>query len=97
MDARLTWNAKKKKFIFQADPETQYLLITVILMEARQYARMEIAGLFVNLETGTGNPPDRPEDIVLDSGDNFPFVSDISTKESSLFLPSIFGDMCAVD
>jgi hypothetical protein len=95
---KLTWNARKKKFMFQADPDTQYLLITVILMEARQYARMEIAGLFVILETGTGNPPDRPEDIVLEGGDNFPFVSVISTaKTSSLFLPSIFVDMCAVD
>jgi hypothetical protein len=33
--------------MFQFVPETQYLLITVILMEARQYAAIESAGLFV--------------------------------------------------
>jgi hypothetical protein len=29
-------NAKRKKFIFHSGPETQYLLVTVMLIEARQ-------------------------------------------------------------
>ena len=33
--------------MFHFPPDTQYLLITVILMEAQQYARMDSAGLFV--------------------------------------------------
>jgi len=33
--------------MFQFVPETQYLLMTVILIEAKQYAAMDNTGLFV--------------------------------------------------
>ena len=36
--------------MFQSVPETQYLLITVIDIEAKQYAMIESPGLFVMLE-----------------------------------------------
>jgi hypothetical protein len=42
-----TCTAKKKKFKFQSLPETQNLFITVMLIEAAQYAKIEIAGLLV--------------------------------------------------
>jgi len=51
-NGRLTWNARRKKFMFHSGPETQYLLVTVILIEARQYAIIETAGLWVIWETG---------------------------------------------
>jgi hypothetical protein len=64
--------------MFQFVPETQYLLMTVILMEARQYAAMDIAGLFVIWETGMGNPPVRGADPILGSGDDLLLISGIS-------------------
>lgn len=64
--------------MFQFVPETQYLLITVILMEARQYAVMERAGLFVIWETGMGKPPVRGMDETLGSGDDLLPMSGIS-------------------
>ena len=64
--------------MFQFVPETQYLLMTVILMEARQYAAMDSAGLFVIWETGIGNPPVRGADATLGSGDDLLLVSGIS-------------------
>jgi hypothetical protein len=65
--------------MFQFVPETQYLLMTVILMEARQYAAMDIAGLFVIWETGTCKPPVRGGDPILGSGDDdLLLISDIS-------------------
>jgi hypothetical protein len=79
--------------MFHFAPDTQYLLMTVILMEARQYAAMEIAGLLVIWETGMGKPPARPDGDGLGLGDNSRFVvSGISIEySSSLFLPSIFA------
>ena len=65
--------------MFHFVPETQYLLITVILMEAIQYATIEIAGLFVIWETGMGNPPERGADAALGSGDDLLLMSGIST------------------
>jgi hypothetical protein len=64
--------------MFQFVPETQYLLMTVILMEARQYAAMDSAGLFVIWETGMGNPPVRGADATLGSGDDLLLMSGIS-------------------
>lgn len=52
-----TCTAKKKKFRFQSLPETQNLLITVMEIEAKQYARIEIDGLFV-IEVGTARAPE---------------------------------------
>jgi hypothetical protein len=65
--------------MFQFVPETQYLLITVILMEARQYAVIERAGLFVIWETGMCNPPERGMEAILGSGDDLLLMSGIST------------------
>jgi hypothetical protein len=42
-------------------PDTQYLFVTVIDIEAKQYARIEIGGLFVMLERGAAMPPFLPE------------------------------------
>jgi hypothetical protein len=39
--------AKKKKFRLKSFPETQNLLIIVMEIEAAQYVRMEMIGLFV--------------------------------------------------
>jgi hypothetical protein len=64
--------------MFQFVPETQYLLITVILMEARQYAAMDSAGLFVIWGTGMDNPPVRGADATLGSGDDLLLMSGIS-------------------
>jgi hypothetical protein len=64
--------------MFQFVPETQYLLMTVILMEAKQYAAMDSAGLFVIWETGMGNPPVRGADATLGRGDNLLLISGIS-------------------
>lgn len=44
---RRTWTQSKKKLKFHDGPETQYLLTTVMEIDARQYARMASAGLFV--------------------------------------------------
>jgi len=52
-----TWNPKKKKLMFHFSPATQYLLMTVMLMEEAQYARTDIAGLFVICEAEVGKPP----------------------------------------
>jgi hypothetical protein len=49
-------------------PETQYLFVTVIDIEARQYAKMEIGGLFVMFARGEGAPFDRP--FGLDKNDS---------------------------
>ncbi len=46
--------ARQKKFKFQLGPDTQYLFVTVIEIEAKQYARIEIGGLFVMLESTLG-------------------------------------------
>jgi hypothetical protein len=35
-------------------------LVTVIDIEAKQYAKIEIGGLFVIFESGSGKPPDFP-------------------------------------
>jgi hypothetical protein len=43
----MTWTAKKKKFRLKSFPETQNLFIIVIEIEAAQYARMEMVGLFL--------------------------------------------------
>jgi hypothetical protein len=76
--------------MFHFAPDTQYLLMTVILMEARQYAAMEMAGLFVICDTGIGRPPFPVADAGLRSGDKRPLPSGISIeKSSSLFLSSI--------
>lgn len=40
--------------MFQLGPETQYLLMTVIDIDAAQYARMDIGGLLVIFDTGRG-------------------------------------------
>jgi hypothetical protein len=37
------------------------LFVTVIDIEAKQYARIEIGGLFVIFETGKGSPPALPD------------------------------------
>jgi len=42
---------------FQLGPETQYLLTTVMEIDAIQYAMIEIGGLFVIFDTGRGNAP----------------------------------------
>ena len=42
-----TWIARYRKFKFQSGPETQYLFVTVIEMEAKQYAKIDMPGLFV--------------------------------------------------
>lgn len=51
-----TWKPKKKKLIFHLLPETQNLLMTVILIDDKQYARMEIDGLLVMLDGAAGTP-----------------------------------------
>jgi hypothetical protein len=38
--------------MFHSGPETQYLLVTVMLIEARQYATIEMVGLRAICETG---------------------------------------------
>ena len=53
----LTWNARKKKLIFHSELDTQYLLIIVILIDAMQYAMIDMVGLLVIEETGMGSPP----------------------------------------
>jgi hypothetical protein len=52
----IDWKAKKKKLMFHLSPETQNLLMTVILMEAKQYASTESPGLFTMLEGADGKP-----------------------------------------
>lgn len=42
--------------MFHLSPETQNLFMTVILMEAKQYASTESPGLFTMLEGAEGNP-----------------------------------------
>jgi len=44
-------------------PETQYLFVTVIEIEAKQYARIETGGLFVIFDKGTIDPPDLELDL----------------------------------
>lgn len=79
--------------MFQFTPDTQYLLMTVILMEARQYASIDSAGLFVIWETGRGKLGVRGADATLGSGEERLLVSGISmAKSSSFFFPSILAD-----
>jgi hypothetical protein len=42
--------------MFHLSPETQNLLMTVILMEAKQYASTESPGLFTMLAGAEGSP-----------------------------------------
>ena len=53
----LTWNARKKKLIFHSELDTQYLLMTVILIDAMQYAMIDMVGLLEIEETGMGSSP----------------------------------------
>jgi hypothetical protein len=67
--------------------------MTVMLMEARQYARIDSAGLFVIWETGMGSPAVRGAVATLGSGDDLLLISGISmAKSSSFLLPSILAD-----
>jgi hypothetical protein len=64
--------------MFHFAPDTQYLLITVILMEAKQYAPIERAGLFVICDIGSGNAPLLEADGDRWRGEMRPFDSGIS-------------------
>jgi len=66
-----------------------------MLIEARQYARMDSAGLLVIWETGVGNPPVRGADATLGDGDDRLLVSGISTVKSSSFFTSILANPMA--
>jgi hypothetical protein len=55
--------------MFQSGLDTQYLLITVMLILAIQYAAMEIGGLFVIDATGIGIEPWCEDDLLGGDGE----------------------------
>lgn len=80
-----TWTAKKKKFRLKSLPETQNLLIIVMEIEAAQYAKIEIIGLFV-----IDDAPWILLSVRLPSiGDERPVGGGMLAEYSYLFLSSI--------